>query len=222
VKLNFRTPISVAIAIGVGIIVLLGYFFGTNASGEITLLGILQSYFLQGAVVVAGVALLVGVYNLAAVHVKKINQGDESIYSMITLLALLLTFLVGTYDLVMTYFQGESGLQYTRWIFENIQLPIESSLMAIIAVSLTYAAIRLLSRRLNFMSVVFSVVVIVLLVGAIPAVAASDFNILSSIRNWIMSVPVVGGTRGIVLGMAMGIIATGIRILMGTDRPYGG
>ena len=220
-KLNFRTPISVAIAIGVGIIVLLGYFFGTNASGEITLLGILQSYFLRGAVVVAGVALLVGVSNLTAVHIKRIKQG-ESIYSLITVLALLLTLLVGAYDLGMTYFQGESGLRYTRWIFENIQLPIESSLMAIIAVSLTYAAIRLLSHRLNFMSVVFSVVVIILLVGAIPAISASDFNILSSIRNWVMSVPVVGGTRGIVLGMAMGIIATGIRILLGTDRPYGG
>jgi hypothetical protein len=193
VKLNFRTPISVAIAIGVGIIVLLGYFFGTNASGEITLLGILQSYFLRGAVVVAGVALLVGVSNLTAVHIKRIKQG-ESIYSLITVLALLLTLLVGAYDLGMTYLQGESGLRYTRWIFENIQLPIESSLMAIIAVSLTYAAIRLLS----------------------------DLNILSSIRNWVMSVPVVGGTRGIVLGMAMGIIATGIRILLGTDRPYGG
>jgi len=222
VKLNFQTPISVAIAIGVGIIVLLGYFFGTNASGEITLIGILQSYFLQGAVVVAGVALLVGVFNLTAVHVKRIKQGDKAVYSLITVLALLLTLLVGAYDLAMTYLQGETGLRYTRWIFENIQLPIESSLMAIIAISLTYAAIRLLSRRLNFMSVVFSVVLIILLVGAIPAIAASDFNILSSIRNWIMSVPVVGGTRGIVLGMAMGIIATGIRILMGADRPYGG
>jgi hypothetical protein len=222
VKLNLRTPISVAIAIGVGIIVLLGYFFGTNASGEITLLGILQSYFLRGAVVVAGVALLVGVFNLAAVHIKKIRQGDESIYSLITVLALLLTLMVGAYDLVMTYLQEEAGLRYTRWIFENIQLPIESSLMAVIAISLTYAAIRLLSRRLNFISVVFSVVLIILLIGAIPAVAASEFNILSSIRNWIMSVPVVGGTRGIVLGMALGIIATGIRILMGVDRPYGG
>lgn len=221
-KLNFRTPISVAIAIGVGVIVLLGYFFGTNASGETTLLGILRSYFLQGAVVVAGAALLVGVYNLTAVHAKKIRQRDEAIYSFITVLALLLTLLVGIYDLVMTYLQGEPGLRYTRWIFENIQLPIESSLMAIIAISLTYAAIRLLSRRLNFMSAVFSVVFLVLLIGAIPAVAASDFNIISSIRNWILSVPAVGGARGIVLGMAMGIIATGIRILMGTDRPYGG
>ncbi len=221
-KLNFRTPLSVAIAIGVGIIVLLGFFFGTDASGEITLLGILRSYFLQGAIVVAGAALLVGIYNLTAVHAKKIRQGDESIYSVITVLALLLTLFVGIYDIAMTYLQGEPGLRNIRWIFENIQMPIESSLMAIIAISLTFAVIRLLSRRLNFLSAVFSVVVLVLLIGAIPAVAASDFNIITIFRNWILSVPAVGGARGIVLGMALGIIATGIRILMGTDRPYGG
>ena len=220
-KLKFRTPISVAIAAGVGIIVLLGFFFGTNADGDFTLLGILRSYFLQGAVVVAGAALLVGVNNLAAVHAKKIRQGDQAIYSLITLLALLITVLVGFYDLVMTYLQGEPGLRYTRWIFNNIQLPIESSLMAIIAISLTFAAIRLLSRRLNLMSGIFTVVVIILLVGAIPAIAVSDFNFITAVRNWILSVPAVGGARGILLGMALGIIATGIRILMGADRPYG-
>jgi hypothetical protein len=222
VKFNFRTPLSVAIAAGVGIVVLLGYFFGTNAAGEITLLGILRSYFLQGAVVVAGVALLVGVYNLTAAHAKKIQQGDGAIFSLITVLALLITLVVGIYDLVMTYLQGEPSLRYSRWIFENIQLPIESSLLAIIAISLTYAAIRLLSRRLNFMSGVFSVVVLILLAGAIPAVAASNFNMITNVRNWIVSVPAAGGARGILMGMALGIIATGIRILMGTDRPYGG
>jgi len=222
VKLNFRAPLSVSIAIGVGIIVLSGYFFGTKATGELTLLGILRSYFLQGAVVVAGVALLVGVYNLTATHAKNIRQGEESIYSFITVLGLLITLVAGTYDLSMTYLQGKPGLQYTRWIFENIHLPIESSLMAIIAISLTSAATRLLSRRLNFMSAVFTVVVLVLLIGAIPAVVASDFNLVTTFRNWILSVPAVGGARGILLGMAMGIIATGIRILMGIDRPYGG
>jgi len=222
VKLKFRAPVSVAVAVGVGIIVLLGYFFGTNVDGEITLLGILRSYFLQGAVVVAGVALLVGVYNLTATHAKNIRRGDGSIYSFTTVLALLITLLVGTYDLVMTYLQDEPGLQYTLWIFKNIQLPIESSLMGLIAISLTYAAIRLLSRRLNLTSAVFVVVVLILLIGAIPAVAASEFNIITTLRNWILSVPAVGGTRGILLGMAMGIIATGIRILMGIDRPYGG
>jgi len=220
-KTRFRAPISVAIAIGVGIIVLLGYFFGTNASGESTILGILRDYFLQGAVVVAGIALLVGVFNLASTHAKKIRQGDGSVYSTITVLALLITLLVGLYDLVMTYWQGAPGLQWTRWLFENIQLPIETSLMAVLVVSLTFAATRLLVRRFSFMSGVFVLFVFVLLITAIPAVAAR-VGLIAEIRSWILGVPAVGGARGILLGVALGTIATGIRILMGADRPYGG
>lgn len=220
-KTRFRAPISVAIAIGVGIIVLLGYFFGTNASGESTILGILRDYFLQGAVVVAGIALLVGVFNLASTHAKKIRQGDGSVYSAITVLALLITLLVGLYDLVMTYWQGAPGLLWTRWLFENIQLPIETSLMAVLVVSLTFAATRLLVRRFSFMSGVFVLFVFVLLITAIPAVAAR-VGLIAEIRSWILGVPAVGGARGILLGVALGTIATGIRILMGADRPYGG
>ena len=220
-KLKFRAPVSVAIAAGVGIIVLAGYFFGSNAAGQLTILGILRDYFLQGAVVVAGVAMLVGVYNLTSTHAKKIRQGDGAVYSLITVLALIVTLLIGSYDLVMTYWQGAPGLQWTRWVFENIQLPVEASLMAILVVSLTYAATRLLSRRLNFMSGIFVLTVFVLLVTAIPAVAA-QFGLIADIRAWILGVPAVGGARGILLGVALGTVATGIRILMGSDRPYGG
>jgi flagellar biosynthesis protein FliQ len=220
-KLRFRAPVSVAIAIGVGVIVLVGYFFGADASGQPTILGILRDYFLQGAVVVAGVALLVGFFNLTSAHAKKIRQGDGAMYSVITVIALLLTLLVGTYDLVMTYWQGVPGLKWTRWLFENIQLPIETSLMAVLVVSLTFAATRILSQRLNFISGVFAVFVLVLLVTAIPAVAAR-LGVIADIRSWILAVPAVGGARGILLGVALGTVATGIRILMGADRPYGG
>lgn len=220
-KLKFRAPLSVAIAAGVGIIVLAGYFFGTNAAGQPTILGILRDYFLQGAVVVAGVAMLVGVYNLTSTHAKKIRQGEGAVYSLITVLALMATLLVGSYDLVMTYWQGAPGLQWTRWVFENVQFPVEASLMAILVVSLTYAATRLLSRRLNFMSGIFVLTVFVLLLTAIPAFAG-QFGVIADIRAWILGVPAVGGARGILLGVALGTIATGIRILVGSDRPYGG
>jgi len=32
----------------------------------------------------------------------------------------------------------------------------------------------------------------------------------------------MAGIRGILMGVALGSIATGLRILMGADRPYGG
>jgi hypothetical protein len=93
--------------------------------------------------------------------------------------------------------------------------------MAILVVSLTYAAIRLLSRRLNFMSGIFALTVFTLLVTAIPAVSA-QFSLIADLRTWIMGVLSIGGARGILLGVALGTIATGIRILTGSDRPYGG
>jgi len=31
-----------------------------------------------------------------------------------------------------------------------------------------------------------------------------------------------GGARGILLGVALGTLTTGLRILFGADRPYGG
>ena len=220
-KTRVRAPLAVAIAIGFGIVVLLGYFFGESADGQLTTLGILRDYFLQGAVVVAGVALLVGVFNLASVHTQKIKRGDGAAYSAITLIALLVTLLVGAYDLTMTYLQGAPGLLWTRWIFENIQLPIETSLMAVLLVSLTFAATRLLSRRLDLMSGVFVAFVFVLLITAIPVLTAR-FGLLAEVREWILNVPSVGGARGILLGVALGIVATGIRILTGADRPYGG
>lgn len=220
-KFNFKLPFSVALAIGVGLVVLLGFFFGTNAAGELTLLGVLRNYFLQGAVAVAGVALLVGIANLSSVHLKKIRDNQNAGYSFLLLLALIITLGIGVFDMIRTYQQGDPSLQRTRWIFENIQLPIETSLMAVLAISLTYAAARLLGQRINFLSALFVGVVLVLLLTTIPQL--TDRLIwLSDLRNWIVTVPAVGGARGILLGVALGTIATGLRILMGSDRPYGG
>ncbi|MEA3351403.1 MAG: hypothetical protein U9Q82_12335 [Chloroflexota bacterium] len=220
-KLKIKAPVSTAIAIGVGIVVLLGYFFGADASGAPTTLGILRDYLLQGAIIWAAVALLVGIANLASVHIHKIHTGQKEGYSFILLISLIITLGVGLYDISNTYLHQEPNFQRTQWIFNNIQLPIEMSLMAVLAISLTYAAARLLYRRLNLLSIVFVAVVLLLLIGAVPQFTA-QFSLLAEARNWILRIPTTGGARGILLGVALGAIASGIRILTGSDRPYGG
>jgi len=221
VNLKLKSPVSTAIAIGVGIVVLLGYFFGSDVSGETTTLGFLRDFLLQGAIVWAAVAMLIGIFNLASVHLGKIRTNEEDGFSFILLLSLVATLGVGLYDIIKTHLDQELNFQRTSWIFNYIQLPIETSLMAILAISLTYAAARLLSRKLNLLSVVFVGVVVMLLIGAVPQVAA-QVPLLADIRNWILRVPTMAGARGILLGVALGTIATGIRILTGSDRPYGG
>lgn len=219
--LKLKSPLSTALAIGVGFVVLLGYFFGSDITGQTTTLGILRDFFLQGAIVWASVAMLVGIFNLTSVHLEKIRTNQEGGYSFVLLLTLIITLGVGLFDIIKTHMNQELNFQRVSWVFDYIQFPIETSLMAVLAISLTYAAARLLTRRLNLLSVVFVGVVLLLLLGAVPLIAARA-PMLADIRNWILRVPTVAGARGILLGVALGTIATGIRILTGSDRPYGG
>ena len=212
IKLN--APVSTAIAIGVGVIVLVGYFIPSIANIRFALL--------RTGLVLAAVALLVGIINLLTVHFKKMGADNEnSGYSLILVIALLLTLVIGIIDMVQSYLLGHPNFLMTNWIFTYIQLPIETSLLAVTAVSLTYAAASILRKRMDLFSITFFFVILLVLLGSF-SIPAATLPFLQVIRDWIVRVPALGGARGLLLGIALGTIATGIRILMGTDRPYGG
>ena len=212
-KINLKSPVSTAIAIGVGIIVLAGYFIPSFVN--------IRFILLRTGLVLAAVALLVGIINLITVHIKKLGADSEnSGYSLILVIALLATLIIGIIDMVQTYLVGKPNFQMTSWIFTNIQLPIETSLLAVTAVSLTYAAASILRKRMDLFSIVFFFVVLLVLLGSF-SIPPATLPFLHVIRDWILRVPALGGARGLLLGIALGAITTGIRVLMGTDRPYG-
>jgi hypothetical protein len=206
--MKLKAPISTAFAIALGLVVLLGYFF------PLDVLKNLQVILLEWAVILAAVALWVGIANLFSVHWHKIATAKpDSAYSAILILSLLATLVV------TLWFRPTHA--YSLWIYNYIQLPIESSLMAILAVILAYASIRLLNRRLTAFSIIFVVTTLVVLLAT---GSLFSFNLpgLQELRAWIAQVPAMAGSRGILLGVALGTIATGLRILMGADRPYRG
>jgi len=47
------------------------------------------------------------------------------------------------------------------------------------------------------------------------------FGFFAGLRNWLVQVVASGGARGILLGVALGSIVTGLRVLLAVDRPYG-
>jgi len=213
VKINLKSPVSTAVAIGVGIIVLAGYFIPSFIN--------IRFILLRAGLVLSAVALLVGIINLITVHIKKLGADSEnSGYSLILVIALLATLIIGIIDMVQTYLVGKPNFQMTSWIFTNIQLPIETSLLAVTAVSLTYAAASILRKRMDLFSIVFFFVVLLVLLGSF-SIPPATLPFLHVIRDWILRVPALGGARGLLLGIALGTITTGIRVLMGTDRPYG-
>ena len=65
----------------------------------------------------------------------------------------------------------------------------------------------------------FAVSAIVVLVGSVPFMEVVS-PLIPSAKEWVVNVPALAGVRGILLGVALGIIATGLRLLTGIDRPY--
>ncbi len=199
---------NAVIAVIAGVLVLLGYFFEGVFKN-------IQSVLVGWAIILAAFALLLGVINLAKVHWMKVSAGGKaSIYSVVLLVSLALTILIASIS-------SPTGA-WTLWVFNSFQVPVEISLMAVLAVVLIYAAVRLLNRRPHWSSILFLATVLIVLVGSVPLFLVGNIGPLSMLNSWLTQVPAVAGARGLLLGVALGTVATGLRILMGVDRPYGG
>ena len=140
---------TAAIAIATGIIVLLGYFFPQ--------LELLRLTLVDWAIIIAGMAVLVGIFNLVAVQMEKIRSRQKgSIYGMLLVISLVVTGGLG-----LIY--GPENPSVRLFAVDAIIVPVEASLMAILAITLIYASIRLLRRRVDVMSVLFLIAAIIFL-----------------------------------------------------------
>jgi hypothetical protein len=202
-------PFSFFIALITGTVILLGYFFPIGP------LAAIRSSLLNVAVILAGFALVVGVLNLLNVHWAKIKSDSPGKFNSLALIVSLLAT-VG----VVGFFEPTSDV--SLWILNYIHLPLEGSLMAILAVILLYAGVRLLRRRFNLLSVIFLVTAVLVLLGTTPLFLFPEVQVFGTVRDYIVQVLSVGGARGILIGVSLGTLATGVRIFIGSDRPYSG
>jgi hypothetical protein len=198
--------IALVFAVLTGLMVLAGYFVPALAG--------IQGLLLSWAIILAGAAAVVGVFNLILVHSNKIsNRQKGSGYSAVLLVCLFATFLFG-----LAIGPDHPDM---RALLNATVVPVESTLMALLAVSLLYATVRLLRRRASVMSFVFIATAVLMLLAS----ASSPFGEIGALSNflrpWFQHVLAMGGARGLLIGVALGTLTTGLRILIGADRPYG-
>ncbi len=210
---KFIAIVSTSIAIASGVLVLAGYFFAQRADGQPSLLADIRLTLLNWAIILAGFAIFIGIFSLFQVHFKKIQKKQKgSVYSLLLIISLVVTFLFGL-----------AKPDQAEKIFTAVQLPVEASLMALLTITLTYASVRLLRRRPSLVSIIFLLTALVILLGTVPLPFLGELPGLNKlVRPFIAQVLAGAGARGILLGMALGTLTTGLRIFFGADRPYGG
>lgn len=202
--------VNLIIALTAGFIVLLGYFFNIQAMED------LRGQLLNWAVTLSGVAGLVAILNLVfSVHWQRVRQNHKRKgASLVIINSFALTLVAGI-------FLGPSSPGFQKLV-THVQVPIESSLMALLAITLVMAALKILQTHRNWMGFVFFLCVILFLVLNSGVLAFTDeIPVLRDLLSGFHHAP-VAGARGILLGIALGSLAAGIRVLIGSDRPYNG
>jgi hypothetical protein len=198
--------LSTVVAMSVGLLVLADFFINADA---IDALGL---YLIRIASVVAAFALVLGMVNVLSVHLGKLYTRDKGWgYSMVLLGAMFFTLTLG-------FLTGGPTSTWVQDLFEMVLFPLEATLFSLLAFFVIAAAYRAF-RVKSFETGLFVVFGILVLLGQVP-VGAMLWDQLPVIKDWVLDVPALAGARGILLGVALGTAATGLRVLLGLDRPY--
>jgi len=201
----------VLIAAASGLIVLLGYFV------ELPLLATLRHILLRWAVLLAAASVLIGLVNLLSVHWIRVDRQTKGWpYSAVLIFFLVVSLALGL------FFGPDFELMFL--LFDYVRIPVETALYALMAVALLVAGFRMISKRRDVFSTVFIGSAVLVLLANSPLLIGGASGLAAMFRNlgvWVAQVWATAGARGVILGVALGATATGLRIIMGVDRPYG-
>jgi len=163
--------------------------------------------------IVAAFALVLGTGSLVLYHVDKLQRRRSGwYYSIVTLVAALVTAVVGL------GWGVRPGRPLQDIIFSNIMVPLNASMFAILAFYMASAAYRAFRARTKE-SALLLVAAFIVMLGMVP-VGAAIWGKLPDLAEWILSVPNMAAKRAILFGVALGSIATSLKVILGIERGW--
>ncbi len=169
---------------------------------------------LNWAVIVASVALLVAIATLILTHLRNIVRGKRGFIFSIVLISTFLVSFIGA--LVF----GVDNSAYLRWV-AAIQLPLETSLLGLAALVMTAAALQIFRNRgWSLLTLTFGISALVFLVISLGLLQALNIPVLTTVINYLQRLPMIGA-RGLLIGIGIGALLMGLRVVLGLERPWG-
>jgi hypothetical protein len=159
-------------------------------------------------------ALTLGIFSLVRVSLNRIRQRTENWqYSLITLAGLAAMLIAGFPGI------GNHNAPTVRWQFNNIVLPVSSTMFSILAFFIASAAYRAFRARSALASVLLISAVIVM-IRFFPLGPLTDATGMAA--DWVLNVPNLAAKRAILIGVGLGIVSTALKIVLGIERSYMG
>jgi hypothetical protein len=167
---------------------------------------------LEWATVVYAFALILGSVSLWNTHAKKIRlKSDGWPYSLVTLAALLTVTVLGVWQGV-----GEGTL--VNRIYNMVNSPLASTMFALLAFFIASAAFRAFRAR-NVEATLLLLTAILMMIGRV-SIGELVWKGFPGFTEWLLDVPNLAAKRAIAIGVGLGAVSIGLKIILGIERGY--
>jgi hypothetical protein len=180
---------------------------------------------------IAVFAFILGGGNLLKIHGNKISRrARDWKYSIVTVVGFLTMLIVGAFKI-----GGPPGLtgdvtaegSWFKFMYDSVFVSCQAtmfSLLAFFVASASYRAFRAKTREATLLLIA----AFIILIGRTPLghyltawlPQPLQFLHIPNLSNWILSIPNMAGQRAIMIGIALGIISTSLKLILGIERSY--
>ncbi|HEX7076961.1 MAG TPA: hypothetical protein VF363_00930 [Candidatus Eisenbacteria bacterium] len=171
----------------------------------------------QWVIVIVGATYVLGVANVLRVNVQQVSQRTHDWpFKVVLLVGLFATMIVGFAE--GTHYLDDSSK--FSWIYRTVYTSMAATMFALLAFFIASAAFRAFRIR-SFEALLLAIAAFVLMIGRVP-IGNAIHPAIPAAADWLMEIPQNAAKRGILIGAALGVMATGIRIILGIEKTYGG
>ncbi|HHW18464.1 MAG TPA: hypothetical protein GXX30_06140 [Firmicutes bacterium] len=204
-----RKEVPIAIGFIVGILILFEYFLKGLWPGVAPAAQTVQNW----GTIISAFAMGLAAANLVVIHSRRIKQRHPDAWMSFLLFA-------GMVLMVISGLSGKGGERLYKFLFDGLYLPLGTAMFSIMVFFIASAARRAFRAR-NIDGVLLLVSGLIVMMGNAPVgkLISPYFPVLT---DWLMKYPNVAGNRAIIIGAALGMVATGFRVIAGIDRSYFG
>jgi len=168
------------------------------------------------ALILVALTYILGVANVLRVNLRGVAQRQTDWpYKIVLLLGLVVMVAIG-------FSEGDAYLDSASkfsWMYQNFYTPMSATMFALLAFFIASAAFRAFRIR-STEAMLLAIAAFILMIGRVP-IGNMISHWVPDAADWLMEVPQNAAKRGILIGAALGVMATGIRLILGLEKTYG-
>jgi len=199
----------------IGLFMLLSFFVPHH------LVSVPADFLQQCAVIVVAFGYVLGGANALRVNLEGIaRRQPDWMYKLVLVASLVLTVVIG----ILEGRHWQDTHTISMFLYNQVYSSMQGTMFALLAFYIASAAFRAFRIRTVEAGLLAAAALIVMLgrvpigdwfTGWLPPALRA-----SAVQDWIMNVPQNAAKRAVLMGAALGVMATGLRVILGIERSY--